>query len=376
MPPIVKATSPARLLALVPRMLGFTPRRSIVLVPFSRGRSIGTMRLDLPSASEQDELARIASDITGLVCRLPDADAFALIMYTDEALRADGDAIRHAALADAVAIRAHACGLHMVHLLCVASDGWASYLVPEESRALDELIALPADDALPPAEAGDQTAGAELPRVGALECARVAYALDGIDAAAELLRALPGEAIGSRRIDPLAIAALEALDDLPLFFDRALSWDPERLDAHATAMMAWCLARPAVRDIGLIVWTDGRDGGDRAVDAQIDWEAGAPYPPDIGERMWGNGPRPDPDRLRGALALVRRIAAVTPPEARPGPLATCAWLSWALGRSTHAGIYVDQARELEPGHRLSGIVGAFLQAGHLPDWAFQANRIR
>jgi hypothetical protein len=63
--------------------------------------------------------------------------------------------------------------------------------------------------------------------------------------------------------------------------------------------------------------------------------------------------------------------AVAPRADRPGTLAVCAWLSWALGRSTHAEVYASAAREIEPEHGLSEIVLSFVAAGHLPDWAFR-----
>ena len=56
---------------------------------------------------------------------------------------------------------------------------------------------------------------------------------------------------------------------------------------------------------------------------------------------------------------------------QPGPLATCAWLAWALGRSTHAELYARRACDIEPEHGLAEIVQSFVHAGHLPDWAFR-----
>ncbi|MBN9173996.1 MAG: hypothetical protein J0I70_07570, partial [Microbacterium sp.] len=52
--------------------------------------------------------------------------------------------------------------------------------------------------------------------------------------------------------------------------------------------------------------------------------------------------------------------------------ATCAWLSWALGRSTHAESFARRACELEPEHGLGEIVRSFVAVGHVPDWAFRA----
>ena len=87
--------------------------------------------------------------------------------------------------------------------------------------------------------------------------------------------------------------------------------------------------------------------------------------------MWGDAPRPDRVRLEAALAVARDVAALLPKKHRPGPLAVCAWLSWALGRSTHAHRYARSALAIDPRHGLADIVLAFVQAGHLPEWAFR-----
>lgn len=60
------------------------------------------------------------------------------------------------------------------------------------------------------------------------------------------------------------------------------------------------------------------------------------------------------------------IAAHTPRHERAGALSVCAWLSWALGRSTHAERYAALARELDPTHGFADIVARFVAAGHLP----------
>ena len=87
--------------------------------------------------------------------------------------------------------------------------------------------------------------------------------------------------------------------------------------------------------------------------------------------MWGEGDRPEPDRLSAALELARHLAALAPRPQRAGVLATCGWLAWALGRSTHAAHYAGLACEIEPEHGLGEIVRSFVHAGHLPEWAFE-----
>jgi hypothetical protein len=176
---------------------------------------------------------------------------------------------------------------------------------------------------------------------------------------------------GPLRVDPRALSAVCLLDDLPAFVERMLHTDPAEADPFELAALEWTLARPALRDIALISWVDGVDAGDDAATAQLRWEEGEDYPAEIAMRLWGEGDTPSPARLEQALALVRAVAAGAPAPGRPGPLAVCGWLSWALGRSTHAEVYAEAAVAIEPEHGLAEIVRSFVYAGHLPDWAFR-----
>jgi hypothetical protein len=405
-PTIVKAADAAQFLSLVPRMLGFRPARSLVVIPFRGTRSLGALRFDLPP--DDDSVERVASTVVGMVCRLPDAEAIAAIAYTDA--RFDGEGMPHRPLLDAVAFHADACGVRISDLLCVAADAWVSALDPQASRGgrpLRELdrehpgLGLPAPD-------GDQSSGAALPPCPPEERARVSSALRELPRALALLggpgadadtTAVPeaSEASGtaqmddlgpvpapvgeepadaastgseSDRVDPAALAAAARLDDLPELFEDVLR-SPDELDAYDLAAIGWCLARPSLRDIALVQWSGNLHQGDEALTAQLRWESGEEYPPHLAMRMWGEGDPPSPARLDEALRLARRVAASVPRTLRPGPLAMCAWLAWALGRSTHAAEYAQQACDIEPDHGLSQIVLSFVHAAHLPDWAFR-----
>src|SRR5688500_16129930 len=103
----VKAANAAQFLSLVPKMLGYRPTQSLVLIPFAGPRSIGAMRFDLPMAAELDEIDRITATLIGMVCRLPDADAVAAVAYTDAAFSAGG--MPHRDLIEALENRADAC---------------------------------------------------------------------------------------------------------------------------------------------------------------------------------------------------------------------------------------------------------------------------
>ena len=392
---IIKAASAAQFLSLVPKMLGYQPTRSLVLIPFAGSRSIGAMRFDLPAETGFDELDSFAATLIGMVCRLPEADAVAAVAYTDARFSDGGPP--HRDIIEALEGQADACGIRLTDALCVAADAWGSHFdptCPASGRPLFQLVESPQGSEHLSVSDGDQAAGADLPHVDLAERERTARALAALQAAVHLLCG-PEEArtvahahldvgvdpsesrdedLDDRRVDPQALATVCALDDLPTLFEEALGWDAASLERFDAAALTWCLARPALRDIALVQWCGGMAAGDEALDAQLRWESGEEYPTHLAMQMWGEGERPDPDRLEAALALSRRIAAAAPREVRPGPLATCAWLAWALGRSTHAERYALLACEIEPEHGLAEIVRSFVLAGHLPDWAFRRPR--
>jgi hypothetical protein len=384
---VIKAADAADFLALVPALAGFHPRRSLALVLFRKKRTAGVMRLDLPTDTDPVDRDAYASTAIGLACKVPDVDGVAVVVYTDAVYRSAGDdpLITGSAIVDALETHAHACGLRLVDALCVASDAWGSYLdpdLPPEGRPLTEISSRAADLPLP-APAEDQGTQLALPVVGLAQKERVARALRAIeDCSARLLcdvdappptggsdrRGRPGSV---RALDPRAIVALEALDDIPQLFEDALTSSAEDDDPFASAALIWCLIRPALRDVALSQWCDGIEAGDLALAAQLEWQRGADYPEDGARRFLGEGPRPDPARLKRARDLVRVLAACTPRDLRPGPLAALGWLSWALGQSSHAAWYSDRALEIDPEHGMSQIVRTLVHAGHLPEWAFE-----
>lgn len=379
---LIKAKSADEFLSLVPQLLGFHPTRSLVLVPFQKKRTLGAMRVDLPSAVDSAELDRLASTFVGMLCRIDAADGVAVITYTDEPF-ADDRALPHRALVDALLVRIEACGLRLTDALCVAADAWGSYLdpsCPAGGYALAELgmtsIEAPGVEVID----GDQSAGAELPRVDLAARERAGRALSELHGAIRLLVGddqagsgaidEPPDEQDPPRVNPQALVAVCALNDMPTLFEEALWWDADDLAPYDVAVLAWCLARPALRDVALSQWTKGFDAGDEALDAQLRWEDSGEYPQLLAQHMWGEGAQPDADRLRAALQVSRRIAAVVPRAVRPGPLATCAWLAWALGQSTHAMVYAQLACEIEPEHGLAAIVASLVADGRIPDWSF------
>ncbi len=80
--------------------------------------------------------------------------------------------------------------------------------------------------------------------------------------------------------------------------------------------------------------------------------------------------RPDHRRVRRALDLVRWAAANAPAGYRAAPLCMAAWLAWALGMGSAAGMLIDQAVAAEPGLSMATLLSAFIGSGALPEWAF------
>ncbi|GAT74270.1 lipopolysaccharide biosynthesis protein [Microbacterium sp. HM58-2] len=364
---VLRASDSAEFLRIVPSLAGFTPTRSIVLLPFSGKRTYGAMRLDLPDA--EIELEDYADAAVGLVSRVEGTDAVALVLYCDDPPMPtrDGLVLPFGVEVDELLGCAEDAGLRIVDALCVTPGGWASYLLEEpELQPLAEIGGAPEVPGIGDVT-GDQLAGTELPAADLAERERVGRALLDLD---DLLdRDAQGRLTG--RENPQAIAALVMLDDIPAFFESVLE-RPQDLPAFATAALLWCLDRPLFRDVALTQWASDLAGGIRALDAQLAFsENGTTIPDEVGSVFLGQGPAPDPDRLRLALAVVRLAASRAPRPSRRGPLTAAAWLSWALGRSTHAGHYLELVREIDPEYGLAALLETMIGAAALPEWAFR-----
>lgn len=367
---VLHASDSAEFLGIVPTLAGFTPRRSIVLLPFHGSRAEGAMRLDPPDTSLPP--ARYAAAAVQLLQRVRGTTAAAVVVYTDDhgVATPDGLVLPCAVVVEHLFGALRSAGLRVMDALCVTPSGWSSYLDREPTlHPLDEIGPTPAHPSIGDVS-GDQLAGAGIPRVEASERQQVERALDLLSGA------LDGEGRLSGREDPQALAALALLDDLTGFLDEVLQ-KPGAIPPFAWAALLWCLQRPPLRDTALAQWASDRDGGIRTLQAQLAFTTSAsPIPDDIGRVFLGHGPTPDPDRLRRALSVVRHAAARAPRNARPAPLTAAAWLSWALGRATHAGRYLDLAREIDPGYGLAVILDRLLAETALPEWAFRGSQRR
>lgn len=372
---IIPARSAQKFLSVLPHVCGYVPRLSLVVVPIVDGRTAGVARLDLPQ--DEEAWGEVAATALGIVCRLPDAGRFAAVVYTDDPFVDRDGAIAFEGFMGYLRERADHCGVEVVDALCVAADGWGSYLddpSPEHGRPLDEIAfegALPEGVEPTPVRA-DQGDGAELPACDLAEKERLGRALAEIDRACAALGSDgDGDESGIAGIHPRALATACLLGQIPEVFEESLAWDVEALEPYLAGAVAWALNRPFFRDVALSQWSADIEEGYETLAFNERWRAGHRAEPTGPVRLMGEGPRPDADRLERALALVRRLAAAAPREARVGPLVSAAWLSWALGRATHAARYVALVAEIDPEHGLASIIASMLEASYLPPWAFE-----
>ncbi len=80
--------------------------------------------------------------------------------------------------------------------------------------------------------------------------------------------------------------------------------------------------------------------------------------------------RPDPARIQRAIESLGRVAANAGAALQPGVRCMLGWLHWALGEGTAAGIHLDEALRIDPGHGMSQLLHVVVGSGKMPEWAF------
>lgn len=406
---IIRADSAHDFLALVPALAGYTPARSLVCVAFRGPRTVGLLRYDLPRRAR--DRGPLVEAIVGVLCKMPDVDGIVPIAYTDEAWGRAGMPERP--LLEMLVERAVDAGFAMRDAFSVAADGWA--VLPErggpaQRRPLELIDASPscAHSAAGPLRRG----AADL-----LEAPEpdpdLSEAIE--QAVGELERLVqprpPGERVshpvgsGAASVGITADAAppgpaasiLDRLGDLvdPVTLgERIATRAGQALGPDEHAWLLHLSGRPAARDaimlqfaFGPVIGEVALESVDAAVDEPCACDRGGHHD---GPEPWCDGcgrdvdaddllarlltgqtsVRPDPERIERALEVLAVAIANAPVHLRPGALCIAAWLAWALGRGSAAGALVDRALADDPGHRMAGLLHAFIGSGALPEWAF------
>ena len=389
-PTIVKTREAHDFLALVPQLAGFQPERSVVLVAFRGNRTCGALRFNLPEPDlARTVLRRVATSLIGTLCKIEGVDAVVPVLYTDERF-ADVPGVPGERFAGILGRRAELSGFLVRDSLCVAADGWGSYLdpaCPAGGRPLSAITDSPVNRDLPPEaqrELATLLSGADLPKVDLAlreRCAR---------------RLVRYESLGSHVPDapdlPELVAMVGDILDPVATAEAALEIDPADLGAEEAATLLFLLKSPARRDQVMLQIAFGEEVGRETHVlnqryAAIQQETGRSMDDIVAEEqarfgderdlaltgslMLGSvSQRPDPERIERGITLLKMLVAVAPKRVRPAPLCMLAWLSWALGRSSVAGIFIDQALAIDSEYGMARLLLTVVSAGHLPEWAF------
>lgn len=364
---IIKASGVADLLALVPTLVGFEPRRSLVCVPFVGTRTLASaLRIDLPPQRREKEARLLTHAVLGMLTRMRGVDGVAVVVYSDLTF-AEERGIPYLDLARGVERGLMRAGFGIVESACVAPDGWERYdgVQHDEGRPLDEIVASPVTaqvSSLPPREGPPVEVDPE-------QKARVQALVAG------------GELADVDVIDLIEDAL--ARDD----------WD----DATAAGMLD-LISRPALRDVVLLQSAFGRSIGELVYDDNMLWlamqartgetmdelvarelaeaaETGVEVGlgAHVGDLLGGRTSLvPDRPRLGRALRVAERLVALAPPDLTAPALTVLAWNLWALGRGSAAGRTLERALDVDPEYGLALLLLTMLNAGMLPEWIYAA----
>lgn len=339
-PTVIRVSKSVELLGMIPHLIGNQPSNSVVLIPFEGSRAQSAFRIDLPQLDTP--MDDFTNAMIGLLCRVEGCTGAALVVYTDGHL--DAATSDWSGLAEDVENACAHAGLTLMDALVVAEDGWADFTTPGEIHThVPEPAALPGIP-LPP-RVQDSAALPEVPIT---------------------VREQVVEALNHR--DPMG----QQLDriDLGATLEKALTAAGE-LSAAELADIALLLTTPATRDVALLQWSGSPADGEAVLAYQRDYRAGLdPASHESMVRFVGQGDRPDFARLQAALDVSRRVASAAGEPFRSGPLTACAWLCWALGRTTDAVAYLRQVNPFSPSARFAELLGAMIEAGRLPEWLF------
>ncbi|MGO7983808.1 DUF4192 family protein, partial [Rhizobium johnstonii] len=83
MPTVITASAGHDFLALLPRLLGYQPRNSVVLVAFRGKRTCGAIRFDLPTPRALRDQRRTATSMIGMLCKVAGVDAVVPVAFCD-----------------------------------------------------------------------------------------------------------------------------------------------------------------------------------------------------------------------------------------------------------------------------------------------------
>ena len=370
----LRVRGPADFLALIPALIGGAPDESVVFLLLRRDGNNGVMRVDIPEATSTAELKRFATQVMGMLCKVPDVERVVIAVFTGETL---ATGLPHAEWADILIRRTTQMGFRLHDALCHASDGWGSYLETDPPAGRYPQTELAEAIARIAPTIDSETREWQIPTATKAETGRMRDELAHYrDLLADMFDAALNDA-DPDAVDPLDIAQcppeLDPLVDIHLFVDEALDWGSTDIDTKG-ALLLLALQGPSVRDATMLQWAFGSDVGHPMYDATDFVSTGPPFKSSRAAAkthlIAGVGPRPDQKRIEQGIDLLLTLVARAEPTERRAPLCMLAWLTWALGSGSRAGKFIDLALEIDPSYNMARLLDALFNTMQLPEWTF------
>ncbi|GAA1935453.1 hypothetical protein GCM10009775_29110 [Microbacterium aoyamense] len=368
-PTIVKTSDPVDLIALLPTLAGTPLRNSFVVAPFVGKRTVGALRIDLPSHESPDVFAALANVLLGNLERIRGCSGAAIVIYTDEPYVTAFDAWDP--LQVVLCEQFMDAGLRIVASLLVAGDAWERF---DERSPLGQSLALvEASAAFLPERPEEPWA---LPQADLALAQRVAAGVEDIVVFGE-----ERSALGVYR-------PAEPLEPIP-FLERLLSHDSDDIGPATIARLVTMMQSEGDVDRTVLQIAFGAKTGAaswrrtlevRALAAQagttpheylMKHDRDNPGTRRIGDLLTGQtSEMPSPRRLQRGAALLARVAVHAPPMHQPHLLCALAWVLWAQGLSSAAHELLARCLRTAPEHPLAIVFHTAWNALPLPDWVF------
>jgi len=358
----LSVTNAEGVISLVPHMLGFHPRDSLVVLIMRDCALEATLRVDLPTPDVAPATSRrLARHVVDYMRAVPEADGACLVLYSEPGAH-PGEGLPYQDFIEVVATQLQRSGYRIADAWVVGSERWWSYFCSEsaccppggrplESVALSEAnLGMVVRGSSPLAELWDGNTSTEWPGVEAVRAVVEAQA-----------------AAGSGWRD--TIRGLER-------WCLALDQDPEdllhRLRANPadTGALLAALQVQIVRDALPFAAGASTEEARNALVGQLRHAGSAAQLRELGEFMLGTSDRaPHWTTLERLWTVGRGVLPAARGTDRCALLCILAWIEWAKGHSSGAHALITTCRTEDPHYRLASLLDAFLARGRLPRWA-------
>lgn len=358
----LSVTDAEGVISLVPHLLGFHPRESLVVLIMQDNALEATLRVDLPAPDiGLAATRRLARHLVDYMRAAPEANGACLVAYSEHA-HDPGSELPYQEFIDGVTTQLQRCGYRVPDAWLVGCQHWWSYFClepaccPAEGRPLESVLLsdahlhLVVEGSSPLAELWDGRADGEWP---AIEAVREVVDMQrpGIDGWKETIRGLER-------------------------WCAALDQEPESLLAHLrsspadTGALLTALGAQTVRDALPFAAGASSAAARDALVGQLRHSGSRGQLRELGEFMLGNSDRaPHWTTLERLWTIGRGLLPAARGVDRCALLCILAWIEWAKGHSSGAHALITTCRAEDPAYRLAFLLEAFLARGRLPRWA-------